>query len=240
MKRSEIKILQKQFLRYLSGYYENQGFEFDAKETMFYKDHIKLYMNVDSESGPYYTVRPYITVEYPEIVATINNIISKYSNSMFLTMHWNSLFYLDSRTANFFNCKEFDKCEENNFTRHSVLFLHKISEPVHVLKSFSRHKKYMELVGFKLIETCNDLNNYYQLLKSIYVEYFKDLEEYPVKKLQDRPHILKPNDIYSLVYLGREADREFVENIIDKYDKFLGDNHYQQIDIAKLILNHVE
>lgn len=237
MKKSEVKILHSQLIKYLKEYYEEMGFLFDPKESSFELDNVKVIMDIETQSGPYYTIRPNFFVIYRDILSEISVVISEYSDSNFLKVFFNSYFYLDNRLAVFLNCNAFDECQENNYNKDTILFEHRISNSLDVLKTFSRHKLYMETVGFDAIQICNSVDTYYNFLKKIYLELFEDLVSYPNKRPSERPRILKPNDIYTLVYIGKKNDNKFVEHLLYMYEKLFGEYHQDQISIAKLILH---
>ena len=238
MKKSDIRVLQAQLMKYLEGYYQLKGFKFNKEESSFKLKNVKIFMGVETEDGPYYTIRPAFTVIYKDIYEKLNSIISEQSPSNFMKIHYNSHFYLDNHLATLFNIDEFDECTENSFNKYSSVFEYRISNPEGVLQTLSRHKKFMESVGFTAIQICNNSQNYYKFLEKIVSVSLNDYENYFANKTTAVLNRIQASNVYTLCALGKSNDLIAVNNIISRYNNVLGDTHYNQIAMAKLILNY--
>lgn len=225
-------------MKYLEGYYKLYGYKYNKEDSSFELENVKIYMSVETESGPYYTIKPMISIIYKDVFEKINFIISNCEDLKVPNIFFNSYFYLDFNLSN--NICEFDKKEFiNNKYYENELFEFRISNPVNVLETFSMHKKYMEQVGFNAVQTFNHIEYYYEFLIKVYLNLFTDYENYPDKKLTERPFPLKVNDIYTLAYLGKSRDSNFVNELVERYESVLGEHHYNPISMAKCIINYL-
>ena len=208
---SQLQGLLKEELSDLSKQY---GFQYELEKNQL--DGIVLNLNVNTISPEEYTVRPSIIVNKP-FASKIKSIVDTDDFTLFHCGH----FYIDQKLAQFFQCDQYNECQENKFSFKNPLFLFRIKDENSISILVVRIKEmFNDFIGPFLDQLKTELSLYTFYQRTI-IKYEEGLNKYPEKGFLERPLMLDINAYLTFVYLSQlHNDKDSIKNM-------------------KLFLNHV-
>ncbi len=231
MTGQEIKQLQNSLFNHLEPYFATKGYNLDRKVWKIFGANHSINLYVYTNNYDEYSLRPRITIFYESLFDKIQKVVKTDDFSIF----YNCSFDIYQKLANVFDINDYDECIENRYNKYANNFILNVKND-NTINVATRLIEFMDSFGWKTIESTSDLENTYEFLKKIFLNYLKDVETNNDKKVTQFALGLDVNGYLTLVYLGLEKKDLQIYDIITRLEKWHNDERSLYVIGARKLL----